>query len=333
EPTSALTEREVDTLFDLLRRLAQQGVGILYISHKLDEIFRLSDRITVLRDGQYIGTVETAKTSTDEIIRMMVGRELGSMYPEKGSQLGKPLLEVRDLRLPGSNARNSFTLRAGEIVGMAGLIGAGRTEIARAIFGVDPISSGQIIFDGQPVKIQSPSDAIRLRMGYLPEDRKAAGLFLDMSVKWNIDSVNRPAVTRYGFVNPPSEASMAREYIDRLAIVTPSIEQEVRRLSGGNQQKVLVAKWLAIRPRVFIVDEPTRGVDVGAKSEIHHLLRELADEGVAVLMISSELPEILGLSDRILVMHEGAIVADLDGSAATEETIMQYASGQVALAQ
>lgn len=333
EPTSALTEREVDTLFDLLRRLAQQGVGILYISHKLDEIFRLSDRITVLRDGQYIGTVETAKTSTDEIIRMMVGRELGSMYPEKGSQLGKPLLEVRDLRLPGSNARNSFTLRAGEIVGMAGLIGAGRTEIARAIFGVDPISSGQIIFDGQPVKIQSPSDAIRLRMGYLPEDRKAAGLFLDMSVKWNIESVNRPAVTRYGFVNPPAEASMAREYIDRLGIVTPSIEQEVRRLSGGNQQKVLVAKWLAIRPRVFIVDEPTRGVDVGAKSEIHHLLRELANEGVAVLMISSELPEILGLSDRILVLHEGAIVADLDGSTATEETIMQYASGQVALAQ
>lgn len=240
---------------------------------------------------------------------------------------------MRDLRLPGSNARNSFTLHAGEIVGMAGLIGAGRTEIARAIFGVDPISSGQIIFDGQPVKIQSPSDAIRLRMGYLPEDRKAAGLFLDMSVKWNIESVNRPAVTRYGFVNPPSEAAMAREYIDRLGIVTPSIEQEVRRLSGGNQQKVLVAKWLAIRPRVFIVDEPTRGVDVGAKSEIHHLLRELANEGVAVLMISSELPEILGLSDRILVLHEGAIVADLDGSTATEETIMQYASGQVALAQ
>lgn len=333
EPTSALTEREVETLFSLLRRLAAQGVGILYISHKLDEIFRLSDRITVLRDGQYIGTVNTTETTTDDVIRMMVGRELGNMYPAKGSTVGAPLLEVRDLRLPGATAANSFVLRAGEIVGMAGLIGAGRTELARGIFGVEPIAAGQVLLDGRPVTIHSPSDAIQLRIGYLPEDRKVAGLFLDMSVKWNIESVNRPAVTRYGFVNPPAEASLAREYVERLGIITPSIEQEVRRLSGGNQQKVLVAKWLAIRPRVFIVDEPTRGVDVGAKSEIHHLLRALADEGVAVLMISSELPEILGLSDRILVMHEGAVVADMAASGATEETIMQYASGQVAVAE
>ena len=333
EPTSALTEREVETLFSVLRRLAAQGVGILYISHKLDEVFRLSDRVTVLRDGQYIGTLETSKATTDEVIRMMVGRELGSMYPEKASAIGTPLLEVRDLRLPGADASNSFVLHAGEIVGMAGLIGAGRTELVRAIFGVDPAVSGTILLDGQPVTIHSPSDAIALQIGYLPEDRKAAGLFLDMSVKWNIVAVNRQAVTRYGFVNSAAEAALAREYVDRLQIMTPSIEQEVRRLSGGNQQKVLVAKWLAIRPRVFFVDEPTRGVDVGAKSEIHHLLRALANEGIAVLMISSELPEILGLSDRILVMHEGAIVADLDASRATEETIMQYASGQVAVAE
>ena len=332
EPTSALTEREVEILFSLLKRLAAQGVGILYISHKLDEIFRLSDRITVLRDGQYIGTVKTAEATTDMIIRMMVGRELGSMYPAKADDIGQPLLEVRDLRLPGSSAKINLVLRAGEIVGVAGLIGAGRTELARAIFGVDPITSGQILLDGKPISISSPSEAIQHRIGYLPEDRKAAGLFLDMSVKWNIESVNRPAVTSYGFVNPNREAELAREYISRLEISTPSIEQEVRRLSGGNQQKVLVAKWLAIRPRVFMVDEPTRGVDVGAKSEIHHLLRELAAAGVAVMMISSELPEILGLSDRILVMHNGAIVAELDGNAATEEQIMHYASGQAAVA-
>ncbi len=332
EPTSALTEREVEILFSLLKRLAAQGVGILYISHKLDEIFRLSDRITVLRDGQYIGTVKTAEATTDMIIRMMVGRELGSMYPAKADEIGQPLLEVRDLRLPGSSAKINLVLRAGEIVGVAGLIGAGRTELARAIFGVDPITEGQILLDGRPISISSPSEAIQHRIGYLPEDRKAAGLFLDMSVKWNIESVNRPAVTSYGFVNPNREAELARQYISRLEISTPSIEQEVRRLSGGNQQKVLVAKWLAIRPRVFMVDEPTRGVDVGAKSEIHHLLRELATAGVAVMMISSELPEILGLSDRILVMHNGAIVAELDGHAATEEQIMHYASGQAAVA-
>ncbi|MEL7674480.1 MAG: sugar ABC transporter ATP-binding protein [Chloroflexota bacterium] len=332
EPTSALTEREVETLFSLLRRLAAQGVGILYISHKLDEVFRLSDRITVLRDGQYIGTLETAQATTDDVIRMMVGRELGNMYPDKAASIGAPLFEARDVRLPGSDAANSFVLHAGEIVGVAGLIGAGRTELARAVFGVDPIAGGQLLLDGQPVTISSPSEAIQRRIGYLPEDRKAAGLFLDMSVKWNIEAVNRPAVTRYGFVNPPAEAALAREYVERLGIMTPSVEQEVRRLSGGNQQKVLVAKWLAIHPRVFIVDEPTRGVDVGAKSEIHHLLRALADEGVAVMMISSELPEILGLSDRILVMYNGAIVASLDGRTASEEQIMQYASGQIVAA-
>ncbi|NLX08259.1 MAG: sugar ABC transporter ATP-binding protein [Chloroflexi bacterium] len=328
EPTSALTEREVEILFSLLRRLAQQGVGILYISHKLDEIFKLSDRVTVLRDGKYVGTVKTAEVRADDIIRMMVGRELGHMFPEKSRVEKQPLLEVRNLRLPGQTAANSFTLHAGEVIGFAGLIGSGRTELARAIFGADGVESGEILLNGQPVTIGSPQEAIRHQIGYLPEDRKAAGLFLDMSVKLNIESANRAAVTSGPYISPRKERALAEQYIEQLNINTSGVEQEVRRLSGGNQQKTLVAKWLAIQPKVFIVDEPTRGVDVGAKSEIHHLLRRLADAGVAVMMISSELPEILGMSDRVLVMHEGAIVAELAAEAASEEIIMQYASGQ-----
>jgi ribose transport system ATP-binding protein len=331
EPTSALTEREVDILFDLLRRLAAQGVGILYISHKLDEIFALTDRVTVLRDGKYIGTVKTGDVTIDQIIRMMVGRELGHMFPDKGRVEPQPLLEVRDLRLPGASTSNNFALRAGEVVGFAGLIGSGRTELARAIFGADARESGQIFLEGKPVTIDTPSQAIRHHIGYLPEDRKAAGLFLEMSLKFNIESANRQAVTSGGFIDPGKERALAMEYIEQLNIATSGPDQEVRRLSGGNQQKALVAKWLAIKPMVLIVDEPTRGVDVGAKSEIHHLLRRLADSGVAVMMISSELPEILGMSDRVLVMHEGTIVAEIPGSEATEEKIMQYASGQQAV--
>lgn len=332
EPTSALTEREAETLFALLRRLAGQGVGILYISHKLDEIFALTDRITVLRDGKYIGTVNTRDVVADDVIRMMVGRELGHMYPDKARGERVPLLEVRDLRLPGHSTPNSFTLYAGEVVGFAGLIGSGRTELARAIFGADERDSGEILLEGKPVAINTPGDAIQHQIGYLPEDRKAVGLFLEMPVKMNIEAANRDAVTTRGFINPAKERALAEQYVEQLDIMTSGVDQEVRRLSGGNQQKVLVAKWLAIKPKVLIVDEPTRGVDVGAKSEIHHLLRRLADEGVAVMMISSELPEILGMSDRVLIMHEGAIVAELPGAEATEEQIMQYASGQRAAA-
>ena len=328
EPTSALTEREVDILFDLLRRLAAKGVGILYISHKLDEIFALTNRITVLRDGKYIGTVNTADVTTEDIIRMMVGRELGHMYPAKGRGDRTPLLEVREMRLPGQSTSSTFTLSAGEIVGFAGLIGSGRTELARAIFGADGRDAGELLLEGQPVSIASPGDAIKHHIGYLPEDRKAAGLFLDMSVKMNIDAANRPAVTSEGFISPSKERALAEEYVRQLSIMTAGVEQEVRRLSGGNQQKVLVAKWLAIKPKVLIVDEPTRGVDVGAKSEIHHLMRQLAESGVAVMMISSELTEILGMSERVMVMHEGTIVAEIPGAEATEEKIMAYASGQ-----
>jgi ABC-type sugar transport system ATPase subunit len=328
EPTSALTEREAEVLFGLLRRLAADGVGILYISHKLSEIFALAHRITVLRDGHYIGTREVSATTTDEIVRMMVGRDLGDFYPPKSTTTGGPLLEVRNLRLPGSAAHNSFTLYRGEILGFAGLIGSGRTELARAIFGADIPEEGEIALEGQLLRIRSPWDAIRRKIGYLPEDRKAAGLFLDMAIRQNIDSSNLREVTRYGFVLPGRETRLAERYVRQLNISTPHVEQEVRRLSGGNQQKTLLSKWLAIQPRILIVDEPTRGIDVGAKREIHFLLRSLAESGVGVIMISSELPEILGMSDRVMVMHGGAIVAELSGAEATEERIMHYASGQ-----
>jgi len=328
EPTSALTAREADILFGLLRRLASEGTGIFYISHKLSEIFTLADRVTVLRDGRTIGTRAIAKTTPDEVIRMMVGRELGDFYPAKNPDQGAPLLEVRDLRLNGQTEANSFSLYDGEILGIAGLIGSGRSELARAIFGADRKASGEILIDGKRVEINSPADAIRHGLGYLPEDRKAAGLFLDMAVRRNIVAADLKEITRHGFISNSKERSIAEQFVSRLNINTPSIDQEVRRLSGGNQQKALVAKWLAIRPRILIVDEPTRGIDVGAKREIHFLLRELAANHVGIIMISSELPEILGLSDRILVMHEGMIVGEIDAADATEELIMTYASGQ-----
>lgn len=328
EPTSALTEREADVMFNLLRRLAASGVGILYISHKLSEVFALADRITVLRDGKYIGTHPISDITVEEVIRMMVGRELGDFYPPLGQERGQPVLEVRNLKLPGVPAHSSFTLYRGEILGIAGLIGSGRSEMMRAIFGADPKENGEILINGQSVTIHSPGDAIRHGLGYLPEDRKQAGLFLDMTIKQNIEATNLREVTRGGFVVAAREQALAETYVRQLNISTPGVEQEVRRLSGGNQQKTLVAKWLAIKPRVLIVDEPTRGIDVGAKREIHYLLRSLASENVGVIIVSSELPEILGMSDRVLVMHEGAIVAELDGKTATEEKIMVFASGQ-----
>jgi ABC-type sugar transport system ATPase subunit len=328
EPTSALTDSEADHLLSLLRRLADEGVGILYISHKLKEIFALADRVTVLRDGRYIGTEDVKAVTPDHIIRMMVGRELGAMYPDKTGQTGDALFEVRNLRLPGSNSYNNLKLFQGEILGFAGLIGSGRSELARAIFGAEPKAEGEIFLRGEKVDLSSPQRAIALGIGYLPEDRKAAGLFLEMSVKLNVEAAVIPEVSRGGFIAPAKEVALAREYVHKLKISTPSIEQEVRRLSGGNQQKSLVSKWLSIKPKILIVDEPTRGIDVGAKKEIHFLLRSLADSGVGVIMISSELPEVLGMSDRILVMHEGAIAAEYPAAEATEEKIIRSASGQ-----
>lgn len=328
EPTSALTDTEADHLLNLLRRLASEGVSILYISHKLNEVFALAQRVTVLRDGKYIGTETVADVTPDHIIRMMVGRELGAMYPEKTSEVGSVLLDVQDLRLPNADVSNSFQLKQGEVLGFAGLIGSGRSELARAIFGADPKTGGQLFLNGAPVDFRSPQDAIRHGVGYLPEDRKAAGLFLDMSIRLNVEAAVIPEVSSNGFLAPAKEKVLAEGYVQQLAISTPGIEQEVRRLSGGNQQKALLAKWLAIKPKILIVDEPTRGIDVGAKKEIHFLLRRLVESGVGVIIISSELPEILGMSDRILVMHEGRIAAEYMADDATEEKIIRSASGQ-----
>ena len=326
EPTSALTDSEANTLLLFLRRLAAEGVGILYISHKIKEVFAVADRVTVLRDGKYVGTETIHEIKPDRVIRMMVGRELGDLYPPKSETIGEPLFEVRDIRLHGSPVRNSFILRKGEVLGIAGLLGSGRSELARAISGVDPRAEGELILNGHPITVNSSRQAIQHGLGYLPEDRKAAGLFLEMSLKLNIESAVVGDVSRGGFLAPVRERTLAERYVHQLNISTPSIEQEVRRLSGGNQQKTLVAKWLAIQPKVLIVDEPTRGIDVGAKKEIYFLLRRLADNGVGVIMISSELPEILGMSDRILVMHEDEIVAEYLATKATEENIIHSAS-------
>lgn len=327
EPTSALTDREAEHLLGLLKRLAEYGVGILYISHKLKEIFGVAHRITVLRDGRYIGTVKTGETSPDEVIRMMVGRDLGTMYPPRSEKIEEPILEVHDFTYSGSATPVSFQLFQGEVLGFSGLLGAGRSELMRAIFGAEPKTGGKVFLNGEPVNIHSPKDAIRHGIGYLPEDRKSAGLFLDMSVKLNIESAVLDTVSTGGVLSPAKERDLAEHYVQRLNISTPGIEQEIRRLSGGNQQKALVSKWLSINPKVLIVDEPTRGIDVGAKKEIHFLLRELAENGVGVILISSELPEVMGMSDRILVMHDGAIVAEYQAEGVTEEQIIRSASG------
>jgi ribose transport system ATP-binding protein len=328
EPTSALTDREADLLLTLLRRLANEGIGILYISHKLKEVFTVADRVTVLRDGKYVGTEMITATSSDALIRMMVGRDLGTLFPQKSEKIGKPLLQVQNFRVPGFDAHNNFELYEGEILGFSGLIGSGRTELARTLFGADPKAEGVVFLDGLRVAINSPAQAIRYGIGYLPEDRKAAGLFLEMSIRLNVAATVLDSISSGGFVLPAKERLFAEQFVQRLGISTPGIEQEVRRLSGGNQQKTLIAKWLAIKPKILIVDEPTQGIDVGAKREIHFLLRTLAASGVGVILISSELPEILGMCDRILVMREGAIVKEYSAEEATEEKIMRVASGQ-----
>ncbi|MHC1781769.1 MAG: sugar ABC transporter ATP-binding protein [Anaerolineaceae bacterium] len=338
EPTSSLptatsrtTDRnEVQVLLDMIVKLRERGKAVLYISHRMDEVFRISDRITVMRDGKLIGVRKTAETCPDEIIAMMVGRKLEDLYGEIGKRsIGRTMLEVRGLN-EGKRLKNiGFKVHSGEILGVSGLVGAGRTEMSRAIFGADQRDSGDIFIDSKPVDIRNPLDAIKAGLGYLPEDRKLQGLFLKMSVCINISAANISRISRKGFIRTKTEKKLAYEYINQLNVRTPSIEQLTCNLSGGNQQKVVIAKWLAVQPKVLIVDEPTRGVDVGAKMEIYHLIRKMAELGMAVLMISSELHEILGMSDRILVLHEGELAGELDRSEATEEKIMAMATGTV----
>lgn len=327
EPTAALTNREIDALFDVIASLKRKGVGMIYISHRMEEIFQISDRITVLRDGRYVGTVETAETSLDELVKMMVGREITDRFPKVEVKPGEERLRVENLTVRGKLSGISFSVRSGEIVGVAGLMGAGRTEMAKALFGAERIDGGAIFVDGKPVRISQPIDAIRAGIALVTEDRKEEGLVLPLSVRENIALPNLAKLSSLGVMNRRTEQALSDETIRRLLIKTAGGEQAAGSLSGGNQQKVVIGKWLATQPKILILDEPTRGVDIGAKKEIYDIMNRLAQEGVAILMISSELPEVLGMSDRVLVMHEGRITGSFSRMEATQELIMHAATG------
>jgi ribose transport system ATP-binding protein len=327
EPTSALTPHEIDQLFDQLRSLASQGVGIVLITHRIEEIYQIADRATVLRDGRNIGTWEVKDVSRSQLIQAMVGRSVSQLFPKEESPRGEEILRVVGLTRNDLLHDISFVAYRGEILGLAGLIGAGRTDLARAIFGADPIDSGEIYIHGVPASVRSPRDAIRRGMGLLTEDRKTQGLVLPMSVESNLALTVYDMVSRFSFIEAGKRRQLAKRYIQSLHIRPPQPNRQVRYLSGGNQQKVVLGKWLAREADILIFDEPTRGIDVGAKSEVHQLMSDLAKGGACVIMISSELPEVLNMSDRILVMREGSMVADLDRSQASQELVMEYATG------
>lgn len=328
EPTAALNQEEVADLFRVVRQLRSEGVGIVYISHKMDELQQIADRVTVMRDGQHIETLPLAETSTDEIISLMVGRKLEHGAEAKPDASGNEvLLQVSGLCRGAAVRDVGFSLRRGEILGFAGLMGAGRTEVARAIFGADAMARGEIRVKGQPVKIRSPRHAVRLGIGYLSEDRKHFGLATGLDVETNIAMSSMDRFTTAGFfVNHGKLRHAAKRYVRELSIKTPSVEQQVRLLSGGNQQKIVIAKWLLRDCDILFFDEPTRGIDIGAKAEIYRLLNELAEEGKAIVLISSELPEVLRLSHRILVMCEGRITGELSATEASQEAIMRLAT-------
>jgi ribose transport system ATP-binding protein len=328
EPTAALNDAEIAELFRIIGKLKSQGVGIVYISHKMDELKRISDRVTVMRDGKVVATVPTATTSTDTIISMMVGRTLDSVPARAAVHDGGAVaLEVRGLRRGRVLKDISFSVRRGEILGLAGLMGAGRTELARAVFGADPVDAGEVRVDGQAVKIRSPKDAVAHGIGYLSEDRKQFGLATALSVEANVTMTSVERFVSLGaFLDQPAMRRTADDYVRRLGVKTPSIDQPVRLLSGGNQQKIVIAKWLLRDCGILFFDEPTRGIDVGAKAEIYKLLDTLAAQGRAIVMISSELPEILRMSHRVLVMCEGRLTGELSAAEATQEKIMQLAT-------
>jgi ABC-type sugar transport system ATPase subunit len=327
EPTASLTDQEKTVLFDIIRDLTAQGVGIVYISHRMEEIFHLSDRISVLRDGAYRGTVKTWETNEEEITRLMIGRSLGDLAKSKAGPRGDVVLEVRGLSCAPLFEDVNFSLHAGEVLGLYGLVGAGRTEIAETIFGLRTPSAGEIMLDGEPVAISSPTDAIAKGLALVPESRKEQGLVLGMNCRDNITLPRIDNLTRAGFLNAAAELEVYDKYAERLSIKSPSWRQIVGNLSGGNQQKIVIGKWLAIAPRVLIVDEPTRGIDVGSKAEIQDLIRELAATGYAVLVISSEMPEILRVSDRILALYHGRVIEEFTAEAVTEESLVQAISG------
>lgn len=327
EPTSALTDTEINQLFALIRRLKARGVSVVFISHHLDEVFEICDRGTVLRDGEYIATVELSQVREEDIIRLMVGRTLDQQYPKLPTQRGAEALRVSGLTRDGVLHDVSFTAYTGEILGIAGLVGAGRTELVRAVFGADPINAGQIFVFGQELAVKSPQVAIRAGVGLLPEDRKQQGLVLMLSVLHNMSMASLDRLTSRLLLRLKDEQQQAGDFIERLRIATPGFKQQVQYLSGGNQQKVVLAKWLASQSKVLIFDEPTRGIDVGAKVEVYNLMNSLVQNGAAVIMVSSEMPELLGMSDRILVMRKGRVAAEFARHEATQEKILAAAMG------
>lgn len=327
EPTSALTEKEVSHLFAIIRRLRAQGKGIIYITHKMDELFEIADEFSVFRDGKHIATCASSDVTRDDIIRMMVGREITQMFPKTIVPIGDVVLSIKNLCLDGAFSNVSFDIHAGEIVGMAGLVGSGRSNVAEAIFGVTPATSGTIAIDGKPLTVDSPARAQSVGMAFLTEDRKETGCFLSLNIQENMESavLNQRYVSK-GFVQNKALSRDCVAMAKRLRVKTPGMDEIIQNLSGGNQQKVLVGRWLLTQPRILILDEPTRGIDVGAKAEIHRLVSELAGQGVAILMISSEMPEVLGMSDRIIVMHEGHVTGILDRKDADQVSIMELAA-------
>ncbi|WP_430610274.1 sugar ABC transporter ATP-binding protein [Enterococcus sp. DIV0876] len=328
EPTAALSDNEINNLFAIIQRLKEKGTAIVYISHRMEEIFKISDKITVMRDGLSIDTKETKDTNMEEVVKKMVGRALSDYYPKKEAVIGEVVFEVKNMTAASHVFKDiDFSVRAGEILGFSGLMGAGRTEVMRSIFGLDKIESGNFFIDGKEVFPSSPSKAIENGIGFLTENRKTEGLILDFPI---IDNISLPSIDQFskkGFVDSQTERSFVDLMIERLRIKTMSAKDIVGELSGGNQQKVVLAKWIGVGPKVLILDEPTRGVDVGAKREIYQLMNELAERGIAILMVSSDLPEVLGVSDRIIILHEGRIAGELSREDATQEAIMTYATG------
>ena len=328
EPTAALSAHEVEELFAIVKQLRERGVAILFVSHRLEEVFMIADRLTVFRDGAHIITAPVSEMTTEEIIKHMVGRELSNLFPKGATEIGEVMLEVRHLTRPGVFSDVSFQLHKGEILGLAGLVGAGRTEVAQVLFGIEQAESGEIRLKGKEVRIRSPQQAMEYGIAYVPEDRHLHGLVMNFSIAANVTLAILHQVSRLGLVDPRREQMIAGEYSARLSVRSEGVEQLVNALSGGNQQKVVLGKWLATNPSVLILDEPTRGIDVGAKAEVHRIISDLAAKGLAIILISSELPEVLAMADRVIVLHEGHVTGTFTRSEATQERVMFAATGQ-----
>lgn len=327
EPTSSLSDKEVNALFCMIGKLKKNNISIVYISHKLNELYKITDRITIMRDGKYIDTVDTAAIDEDFLISTMVGRKLTELYTKKNNVINENILSVKNLGRKNTFWDVSFTLRKGEILGFAGLVGAGRTEVMRAVFGVDTYDSGEVILGEEKIKIRKVSDAINAGIALVPENRKEEGLILINSVRYNISLCVLEKFFKHILEDKTKERELCSEYIEKLSIKTPSMEQTVKNLSGGNQQKIVLAKWIMRHPKVLILDEPTRGIDVGAKAEIYSLMNSLTEQGVGIIFISSELPEVINMSDRVMVMRNGRIAGEINGDEITQENIMKYATG------